>query len=319
MTNLKYILLIGIGGPYSGPKAVYDALHHHGDPVMLFASTISTHERAEIERALADIKNSDEVVVIYASKSGTTMETLDNFEYFYDLLIRKLGSIDERVIAITSEGSQLWKQAQEKKWRLELIPQEVGGRFSVFTPAGIVPLELAGIDVKKFQKGGKAGAEGSAEEIFKQYQQGFRVHNLFLFNPELESLGKWWRQLTGESLGKHEKGTLPIVSIGTNDLHSTYQIYLDGPKDIYTTFVSAEPLPKIVHAILEGVKISYQNRGLPFRHITLPELNAYQLGVFMQTQMNEVIALAKLMGVDAFNQPAVEEYKKEARRLLSAH
>ena len=139
---------------------------------------------------------------------------------------------------------------------------------------------------------------------------------MFLFNPELESLGKWWRQLVAESLGKDGKGILPIVSIGTNDLHSTLQLYLDGPKNIYTTFVSAKPLPKIVDAILEGVKISYTNHGLPFRHIELGKLDAYDLGVFMQTQMNEVIALAKLMGVDAFNQPAVEEYKKEARLLL---
>ncbi len=313
---LNYILHIGIGGPHNGPKAVYDALHRMDQPEMLFGSTISTHERAEIERALAGVTSPEEIRIIYASKSGTTMETLDNFEYFYDFLKNKLGAIDNRVIAITSEGSQLWKQAQERKWRLELIPKNVGGRFSVFTPAGTVPLELAGIDVEQFQAGGRNAGAGEAEVIFEYYQKGFTVHNFFFFNPELESLGKWWRQLVAESLGKDGKGILPIVSIGTNDLHSMLQLYLDGPKNIYTTFVSAKPLPSIVHAILEGVKISYTNHGLPFRHIELPELNAYHLGVFMQTRMTEVIRVAELMGVNPLNQPAVEEYKKEARLLL---
>ena len=316
--NLKYILHIGIGGPSNGPRTVYDALHRDGDPVILFASTISTHGREEIEHRLVDVHSPEEVLIIYASKSGTTMETTDNFEYFYEFLKKKLGALDDRVIAITSEGSALYKQAQEKKWRVELIPSEIGGRFSVFTPAGIVPLASAGIDVQQFIMGGKVGAQGSAEEIFAHYQKGLRIQNFFFFNPELESLGKWCRQLYGESLGKHEQGILPMVSIGTDDLHSMVQMYLDGPKNIYTTFVSAKPLPPMVHAILEGVKISDANHNLPFRHIELSELNAFELGKFMQTQMNEVIALAKLMGVDAFNQPAVEEYKKEARRLLSS-
>lgn len=315
--NLKYILNIGLGGQYNGPKAVYNALHADAQPEILFSSTVSMHEQATIERALAGVKSPREVLMVYSSKSGTTMETKENFRHYYSFLQKKLGAIDDRVIVVTSEGSPLIAEAQDRGWQVELIPKEIGGRFSVFTATGLVPLGHAGIDVGQFLEGEKAGEIGKAEEIFKYYQQGFQIHNIFLFNPELESLGKWWRQLVAESLGKDGKGILPIVSIGTNDLHSTLQLYLDGPKNIYTIFVSAKPLPPLVAAILDGVKASYQNHSLPYVHIEMPVLDAFELGKFMKTRMTEVIRVAELMHVDPYTQPAVEEYKKEARRLLS--
>lgn len=316
---LKYILHIGIGGPHHGPKAVYDALHQEGQPVMLFASTVSTHQRAEIERELAAVQRPEEILLICGCESGKTLESINNLEYFYETLTKQLGSIDHRVIIITNEGSELWEKAGTHQWQRHAAPHDPRnkGRFSVFTPVGLVPLQYAGIDVQQFQKGSADArerfTEQKARDWFARYERGLDIQNFFFFNPELESLGGWCRQLIAESLGKDAKGILPIVSIGTNDLHSTLQLYMGGPRNIYTTFVSAKPLPGIVEAILEGVKVSYQNQNLPFEHLEFPELNAYHLGFFMQTLMLEVVALAKLMGVDPYTQPAVEEYKAIAR------
>lgn len=286
---LRYILLIGIGGSSQGAKAVYEALHKEGQPEILFAETVSDRINGEIERKLAALQSPEEVKIIVISKSGKTMETKHNFDYFYNFLTKKFGTIDEQVIRITGD----------------MIPKDVCGRFSVFTVVGTVPLELAGFDMKQFLAGKEAADEVGDLEAMMRYP----IHNMFFFNPELESLGKWWRQLVAESLGKDGKGILPIVSIGTNDLHSMLQLYLDGPKNIYTTFVSVKPLPKLVEKILESVKQSYSNHQLPFTHYELPALNEFELGAFMQTRMTEVIRVAELMGVNPFNQPAVEEYK----------
>ncbi len=287
--SLKYILLIGIGGSSQGARAVYEALHKEGQPEILFAETVSDHINGEIERKLSELSSAEEFKIMMISKSGKTMETKYNFDYFYNFLSKKFNNIDQQVIKIMGD----------------MIPKDVCGRFSVFTVVGTVPLELAGFDMKQFVAGKEAAPEVGNLDVMLQYP----IHNMFFFNPELEALGKWWRQLVAESLSKDGKGNLPIVSIGTNDLHSMLQLYLDGPKNIYTTFVSVKPLPPLVAAILEGVKQSYGNHQLPFTHHELPALNEFELGAFMQTRMAEAIRVAELMGVNPFNQPAVEEYK----------
>src|SRR3989344_1092740 len=140
---LKYILLIGIGGSSNGAKAVYDALHQEGQPEILFAETVSDHINAEIERKLDALTSAEEVKVVMISKSGTTMETLDNFEFFYEFLKKKFGAIDDQVIKITGD----------------MIPKDVCGRFSVFTAVGTIPLELAGVDMKQFLAGKEAAGK----------------------------------------------------------------------------------------------------------------------------------------------------------------
>ena len=129
---------------------------------------------------------------------------------------------------------------------------------------------------------------------------------LFLFNPELESLGKWYRQLLGESTGKDGKGFLPTVSIGTTDLHSMVHRYFGGLHNIATTFVCAGKPNKFYNATVAA----YKEHDLPFQEYLMPEINEYELGKFFETKMREIVHLAHFMGVNPYDQPNVEAYKR---------
>ncbi len=174
------------------------------------------------------------------------------------------------------------------------------------------------------------------------FQKGRRIYDLFLFNIRLEALGKWFRQLLAESLGKGQlkAGLVPMVSVGPADLHSVGQLYLAGLANQFTTFVfvssakinlnvpkegflgklapaqSGKEAGEISAAIFEGVKRAYGKRGLPFVEIELSELSPFAIGEFMQFKMIEVVLLAKLLGVNAYDQPNVELYKEETRKIL---
>jgi glucose-6-phosphate isomerase len=238
----------------------------------------------------------------------------------------------------------------------------VGGRYSVFSAVGLFPLMLAGIDTEKLLKGARVmhdrcikkdvsenPALASAALVYLHSQKGVSISNTFFFNPYLESVGKWYRQLMGESIGKKysiegkevNAGITPIVSVGSTDLHSMVQLYLGGPKNKFTTFVYApgnskeivvpkdlvfpslaEGLPgkelsEIMSAIFNGVKEAYKKNNLPFVEVVLEDTSEYTLGQFLQFKMFEIMYLARLFEVNAFDQPNVEDYKKETRRILN--
>lgn len=286
MIQLKYFLLIGIGGSNLGAKAVYEALCKPGQiPEMLFADTVSP---VMLERIIAKLKTAkkEEILLNYVSKSGTTLETRENFE----ILKEYAGTIVDTYKDLDFDKS-------------------IGGRFSVLTEVGLYPLRMCGFNVDELLRGKADATEGNAEWLFEQLQNGIVVHDMFLFGPELESLGKWYRQLMGESTGKDGKGFFPSVSIGTTDLHSVYQRYIGGPHNIATTFVKSgqdQPMTRIY----EAVKKSYSNHSLPFQEYLMPKLDEYELGKFLETKMRETVHLAHLMGVDPYDQPNVESYKK---------
>jgi glucose-6-phosphate isomerase len=228
----------------------------------------------------------------------------------------------------------------------------------VFTPVGLFPLALVGVDIQELLLGAKdflrsnfSGENHSlrlAETIFRAHHDGAKLCNFFFFNPELESVGKWARQLYAESLGKeHDKtgkvvhsGLTPIVSIGSTDLHSVGQLYFGGPKDKFTliTYVKSPSrlvIPKdglftslvpgiggrspdeIMQAIYGGTVIAYNNHKLPYGEVMLPDISPYSLGMFLEWQMISVMYLAELFHVDAFDQPNVEDYKKVMRDILN--
>jgi glucose-6-phosphate isomerase len=189
----------------------------------------------------------------------------------------------------------------------------------------------------------------SAIAIFHNYKKGYKINDNFFFNPELESLGKWYRQLMGESIGKEKNifnktvhiGITPTVSIGSTDLHSVGQLYLGGPKDKYTNFIwikqaseiavpkkrifpklieqiTAKTAKTILNAILRGVKIAYTKQNLPFSETTLEENSEKHIGEYMQFKMMEIMFLANLLKINAFDQPNVENYKKETKKILNS-
>lgn len=371
--RLKTIVLVGIGGSNLGAKAVYDALFGYADalnpgrfPKMLFIESCDSAYASQVQKFLQEhITDPNEILIVIASKSGSTLETAANAEFLLQSLKPHIKDILQRVVVITDSNSALWKSAKEGGIAILEVPAMVGGRYSVCSPVGLFPLAAAGIDIATLLKGAKQSLEQclnqnidanpaalSAAIQFFHFKKGISLHNVFLFCPELESAGKWTRQLIAESLGKeHDNegntvnaGITPLVSIGTTDLHSMLQLYLAGPRDKLTTFISQETqysepmIPNadpiifqntiqtikgksfdgIMHAVLEGVKQSYRARNLPFMEIALEDTKEQSLGEFLQYKMAETMFLANLLDINAFDQPAVEAYKREAKKALAS-
>jgi len=362
--ELKYSIVVGIGGSNLGTKAVYDALFGARDvleparfPKMLFAETTDPEWLATAVCLLETLDSADEVLVTVISKSGGTTETMANFEVIMQALNGKFGSAEDRVVAITDEGSKLWDAAGVKNIARLSLPEPVGGRYSVLSAVGLLPLASVGVDIERLRKG--AGdmldrvlgedniAAQSAAVLALSREKGCIINDNFFFHPELESVGKWYRQLMGESVGKElslegkvvHAGITPTVSLGSTDLHSVGQLDLGGPHDKLTTFVSSgkaaavaipservfgELVPMIngktaetiMAAILEGVKIAYQKKGLPFMEVVLDAVDEYSVGAYLQFKMVEMMYLGRLLDVNSFDQPNVESYKIETKQIL---
>ncbi len=367
-SDLKYIIDIGIGGSNLGTKAIYDALLGYYDlleperfPKIIFADTTNPETLESINSLLNNnLRSSEEVLINIISKSGGTTETVTNAEIILKGLRDKFPDINSRVVVTSDEGSNLWKKAEELGFAKLALPKTVGGRFSVFSAVGLFPLACCGIDIQKLRAGALRARQQnlalevtdnpaliSASIIYLHAQNGKNINDNFFFNQELESVGKWYRQLMGESIGKEKDlknkvvntGITPTVSIGSTDLHSMAQLYIGGPKDKITMFVSAgsdaeaqipndmvlsglvegiegKTARQIMNAILDGTKIAYKKVEHPYFEINLEEVNEYALGEFLQFKMIEMMYMGKLFNVNTFDQPNVEDYKKETKKIL---
>lgn len=359
--ELKYVFVIGIGGSNLGAKAIYDALYGYSDmfyperhPKLLFLDTCDPEHIGEIVKYACDKKLSpQEICVNIISKSGKTTETIVNFEALFGGWCQKnKDSLFERTVVTTDKGSALWVEGEKKGCDLLEIPALVGGRYSVLSPVGLFPLLLAGIDIDGFRKGA-AQIRGlclntdpeinpalfSALFLYLHYKKNKTIHDTFIFHTELESLGKWYRQLMGESIGKDGLGITPLASIGSNDLHSVVQLYWGGLQDKTTCFVSAQSkntiavpkesglglikhienrsLAEIMDIIQLGTMKPYADKKIPFFEVRLNGLDEFSIGEFMQYKMIEMMFLGKLFGVNSFDQPQVEFYKIETKRILA--
>lgn len=369
-SELKYIFVVGIGGSNLGTKAIYDALYGYHDllavdrPKLIFIDTTNAALlRFYTESVLPSLNSADELLIVSISKSGGTTETIANTEILVSAAKQQWNDVANRIVVITDEGSAFAVAADEQGVTHLSIPEQVGGRYSVLSAVGLFPLCALGFDIDALHSGARdtlayclsedlqhnPAAQG-ATVMAIQYHAGKTINDTFVFNSELESLGKWYRQLLGESIGKeHDRdgnqvftGITPSVSVGSTDLHSVGQLYLGGPKDKLTTFVystddtAALPVPTersfpsivsmingkstadIMAAILEGVKIAYNKQALPFMSVELTAINAYEIGAFMQFKMLEMMYLGKLLNVNPFDQPNVESYKLETKRILES-
>lgn len=365
--RLSYILVIGIGGSSLGTRAIYEASAGIFDgltafiPKMIFAETCTSESLGDItELLLEEVNSPEEIVVVIASKSGTTIETVMNAAVLIPALEIKLGSLASRIVCITDEGSPLWRAASERGFHVLSIPHQVGGRYSVFSPVGVFPLLCAGIDMKAVLRGAQAvvhdslsGAESEAyllaEDIAAWRKARISVIDLFVFHPELEAFGKWYRQLFAESLGKTTKSNgapaehalVPTVSIGSTDLHSAEQLHLASADFIARILVRvyaphwehqflaednvfAPLVPGIVRrapceimdAIYQGVKETYRNRRVSWGEISLSDLEPESIGKLLQLKMCAVMYLGNLFEVNPFDQPEVEAYKEATRKVL---
>lgn len=355
------LVVIGIGGSNLGTYAVHEAingkLYNQNNSTYpdsnrrikaYFADTVDSdyiNSIAQlIEQELIQNKN---VIINIVSKSGTTLETIAIFEYFLSILKKyKPQSFNEYVVITTDLDSPLYNYGKNIKSTILIIPKNVGGRYSVFSSVGLFPLAMLGVNIKELIKGAcncnLNDAAISAAILYQHYKSGINIHDTFLFSVNLEQLGKWYRQLMAESLGKNNIGMTPTVSIGTTDLHSLLQLNLGGPRDKFTTFVTIDnktnikvpilhefgnmfaeieglEFSKLMHSIIKGNEIAYKKNNRPFCTIELEDKSEYNLGQFMQFKMYEIVYLAYLFNVNPFDQPNVEAYKIETKHILNKY
>ncbi len=369
------VIVVGIGGSNLGTLAVFEAIRGKysnllSNKKMLFADTCDPDSISSIIQVMkSSAQNKEKILLCFITKSGGTTETVANFEVLYAHLtsIHKKhmnkAAPQSRVVAITDEGSALWDLAKKENFSLLSIPKKVGGRYSVFSAVGLFPLAVIGINIDTLLKGAnslrtqclqndlsKNPAAQSALILNHHFLGGKNIHDTFLFANDLESIGKWYRQLMGESIGKEFdiKGNLvncgmtPTTSIGSVDLHSMAQLYLGGPKDKFTTFITlrnfnSDPktpnlkqydqlvgsiqgkrLKTLMEAIEQGVMTAYIKNKRPFAKISLEDKSEESIGALLQLLMMQMMYLGSLLNVNPYDQPNVESYKIETKKILES-
>lgn len=354
--HVDILVLVGIGGSNLGALALAQAIrgslqHLTTSPALLCADTTDAHAVSDIIATMREaVKRKQRLALVIISKSGTTTETAANANILLDALHKDVKDWRSRVVAITDEGSALWNAAGKERFHRAAIPKRLGGRYSILSAVGLVPLAILGLDVKALLAGAHAMRERclttddnpAAQLALAHYTQLHAKRNVteyFAFGSDLEGMGRWYRQLLGESCGKDGKGATPTVAVGSTDLHSIGQLALGGPRDKFTLFVEVESdvalaVPKrpvldlvkglggkdlhtILRATAEGTRRAYAERKLPFATITLPRRDEHALGGLLMFGMIEVVLLARLLRVNAFDQPAVESYKEHTRAILA--
>lgn len=347
------LISIGIGGSYLGIRSTIDFLGGATKlPVYYAGHNISSDY---LHNLLETIKNK-RVTVIVISKSGTTTEPAVAFRVIKKAMEAHYSAQDmkKRIICVTDEKKGALRTiAQKAGYRSFVIPDDVGGRFSVLTPVGLVPLALAGIDVKSLVEGAvKAQNEYSVADIEKNtayryaalryllYKKGKKIEVLSSFYPEMFYVAEWFKQLFGESEGKDGKGIFPASLIFSTDLHSMGQLMQDGERNIFETFVMIDKphfdvqIPFEAEDIdgfnyIAGKGIDYVNKkayeataaahfegGVPNMTLTLCKADAFHLGHLYYFFEKAVGIHGYLLGVNPFDQPGVEAYKKKMFALL---
>ncbi|MCU0472105.1 MAG: glucose-6-phosphate isomerase [Bacteroidales bacterium] len=355
-------VVIGIGGSYLGSKAVIEALTHtfsrelkpkHHE--ILFAG----HNICEDYMAdLLEILGSKNYSIIVISKSGTTTEPALAFRILKDHLEKKVGkpAAADRIIAITdSSRGALRTLAETNGYETFVIPDNIGGRYSVLTPVGLLPIAVSGLDIKTLVKGAK-----SMEEMIRKnkiastnpalmyaaarnliLQTGRSVEILVGFTPKLHYFSEWWKQLFGESEGKEGKGIFPASVDFTTDLHSLGQYIQEGKRILFETMISVKnpkkkltiPLEKddsdqlnylagkrlseVNHNAETGTVLAHNDGNVPVININVPELDEYYLGQLIYFFELSCAVSGYILDVNPFDQPGVEAYKKNMFALLN--
>ena len=356
------VVVIGIGGSYLGAKAVYDALGNtfeallpkHDNPTLVFAgNNINEDYLAEMMEAL----ESHSIAAIVISKSGTTTEPAIAFRVIKDTIEKRYGKAEaaERIVAVTDGAKGVLKSlADTEGYKSYVIPDNVGGRFSVLTPVGLLPLAVAGVDIDALVAGAVEMEKATAASVpFEQnvakqyaaarnalYQAGYKVEIFATYEPKLQYVAEWWKQLYGESEGKQGKGIFPASVVFSTDLHSMGQYIQDGERMLFETVVNVEnpgrtmtmeATPDNVDKLnfLAGRRISQINQmaqlgtmlahvdgGVPNLRVSIPAIDAENLGALLYFYEAACGISGYILGVNPFDQPGVEAYKRNMFALL---
>jgi glucose-6-phosphate isomerase len=350
-------VVVGIGGSYLGAKALTEALR---DPfgkqehTLVFAGhTLSEDYHAALLRFL----DSTLYNIVVISKSGTTTEPAIAFRILRDHLHNKVGErgMKSHIVAITdARRGALHSLAVSEGYETFVIPDDVGGRYSVLTPVGMLPLALAGYDIDAFAEGMRDMAlsvrEGNdtasniaiayAAARNTLYQNGYTTEILISYEPALVFLAEWWKQLYGESEGKESKGIFPSSVSFTTDLHSMGQYIQQGERKLFETvihveephhrlvvpgasddsdgigFIAGKTLSEVNHKAEAGTRIAHTEGGVPVITVSLQRIDEYNLGQLMYFFELACAVSGYVLGVNPFDQPGVESYKKNMFALL---
>lgn len=359
----EVLLVIGIGGSYLGARAAIEFLRHsfynmvdksiRKTPEIYFVgnSISSTYIKH-----LMDVIRDRDFSVNMISKSGTTTEPAIAFRVFKEMLEKKYGKAEaaKRIYATTDKArGSLKKLATEEGYETFVVPDDVGGRFSVLTAVGLLPIAVSGADIDKLMEGAQAGRKQAIEADFAEndalkyaalrnilLRKGKAVEILANYEPCVHFVSEWWKQLYGESEGKDKKGILPASVDLTTDLHSMGQFIQDGARIIFETVINIEtsreeiligeePVDLDGLNYLAGKSVDFVNKSamngtilahtdgqVPNLVVNVPEVNEYYLGQLFYFFEFACGVSGYLLGVNPFNQPGVESYKKNMFALL---
>ncbi|MFZ4633877.1 MAG: glucose-6-phosphate isomerase [Saprospiraceae bacterium] len=357
------LIVIGIGGSYLGAKAALECCGHsfynnlnkkqrNKTPEIYFAGT---NLSGTYLRHLIDVIDNRDYAVVVISKSGTTTEPAIAFRLFKQLLEEKYGKqgAKTRIYAVTDKSKGALKTlAQREGYDTFVVPDDVGGRFSVLTAVGLLPIAAAGIDIDQLMRG--------AADAMKQYslpfatndcyryaaarnillRKGKNIELLVNFEPRLQYIAEWWKQLFGESEGKEGKGIFPASANFTCDLHSLGQYIQEGRRDLFETmleitqpeldlvvapeaddldglnYLAGKSLDYINKKAAEGTLMAHTDGGVPNLVLRIPEITPYYAGQLFYFFEKACAVSGYLLAVNPFDQPGVEAYKRNMFRLL---
>ena len=362
-SDSEVLLVIGIGGSYLGARAAIEFLRHS------FYNTVSKEIRKTPEiyfvgnsisstyiRHLMDVIGDRDFSINMISKSGTTTEPAIAFRVFKEMMEKKYGKEEaaKRIYATTDKArGSLKSLATEEGYESFVVPDDVGGRFSVLTAVGLLPIAVSGADIDKLMEGAQAGRKAALENAFEDndavkyaalrnilLRKGKGIEILANYEPSVHYVSEWWKQLYGESEGKDQKGIFPASVDLTTDLLSMGQFILDGSRNMFETVINVEtsreeiilqeePVDLDGLNYLAGKSVDFVNKSamngtilahtdgqVPNFMVTVPEVNEFYLGQLFYFFEFACGVSGYLLGVNPFNQPGVESYKKNMFALL---
>ena len=351
-------LVIGIGGSYLGARAVIEALtngfrNYQEKPQIFYAgNNISSDYIDEMIKYISDKNFAINVI----SKSGTTTEPAIAFRIFRDILVEKYGEDEARnriFVTTDKEKGALHDLAIKEKYETFVIPDNIGGRYSVLTAVGLLPIAVAGINIDELMDGAKFAAEKYLDKNLKYngcyryavarnilYNNGKETEILVNYEPKLHYINEWWKQLFGESEGKEYKGLLPVGMDFTTDLHSLGQYVQQGKRNLIETvinvkkvqseiiigideknidglnFLAGKTIDHVNKMAMEGTVAAHVSGEVPTIQISIDRLDANTLGHLLYFFEKSCAISGNILGVNPFNQPGVEAYKRNMFRLL---
>ena len=359
MSDTDVLLVIGIGGSYLGARAaieamagsLYNATRTNTPEIYFVGNSISSSYLNQVLKICEGKRVSLNII----SKSGTTTEPAVAFRVLKEYLEKTVGKEEakSRIYATTDRArGTLKEQADREGWQTFVVPDDVGGRFSVLTAVGLLPIACAGLDIDKLMEGAAAAREklsactpdndcykyAAARNIL--YRKGKKVELLACYEPDFTLMNEWYKQLFGESEGKDQKGIFPASVIFSTDLHSMGQYVQDGSRILFETvvdiqrptqdffikddpenldglnFLSNQQMSVVNRKAMQGTVLAHTQGGVPTMLLEVPEINEFEFGYLVYFFERACAISGYLDGVNPFDQPGVESYKKNMFALL---